>query len=49
MQELYSVIGLHLYKLKSDINKYGEFDYYSIVGCKIISILSGDTLDISVK
>ena len=49
MQELYGVIGLHLSKLKSDINKYGEFDYYSIVGCKVISILSGNTLDINVK
>lgn len=49
MQELYGVIGLHLSKVKTDINKYGEFDYYSIVGCKVISILSGDTLDISVK
>lgn len=49
MQELYGVIGLHLSKVKTDINKYGEFDYYSIVGCKIISILNGDTLDISVK
>lgn len=49
MQELYGIIGLHLSKLKSDINKYGEFDYYSIVGCKVISILSGDTSDISVK
>ena len=34
MRELYGIIGLHLSKVKSDINKYGEFDYYSIVGCK---------------
>lgn len=49
MRELYGIIGLHLSKVKSDINKYGEFDYYSIVGCKVISILSGDTFDISVE
>lgn len=49
MRELYDIIGLHLSKVKSDINKYGEFDYYSIVGCKVISILSGDTFDISVE
>lgn len=49
MRELYGIIGLHLSKVKSDINKYGEFDYYSIVGCKVISILSGDTFDISAE
>lgn len=49
MRELYGVIGLHLSKVKSDINKYGKFDYYSIIGCKVISILTGDTLDISVE
>lgn len=49
MRELYGIIGLHLSKVKSDINKYGEFDYYSIVGCKVISILSGDIFDISVE
>lgn len=49
MRELYGIIGLHLSKVKSDINKYGEFDYYSIIGCKVISILSGDTFDISAE
>lgn len=49
MQELFGVIGLHLSKVKSVINKYGEFDYYSMVGCKVISILSGNTFDISAE